>query len=388
MPVCSEAGLGSVITLIIAFSEPVCNDLQYFFRNYPLSNPLTCVSPLLMLDFMKIRIITAGIIFGLLVLGGGCASHGARHSAASPAMGQPWNLSLTNNATFEMVWIPPGTFTLGSAVSDSLAKPDEHPQTQMTLTKGFWLGKTIVTIGQWKSVMGLGVRGLLGKMLHDDTLYDLGGKKQAVRDFMRFSRDADPGQYLANEDDNLPMYFVSWNDAMEFCKKLNERERAAGRLPEGYGFNLPTEAQWEYACRAGTTDDTYAGPLIVPGRHASVLDNIAWYNANSPDDYIGRGFNVSGRTGGPHPVAQKQPNGLGLYDMEGDIWEWCRDWYGPYSGGSLTDPIGPATGTDRVNRGGSFGSGPRDERSANRAKNPPAEASAYRGFRLALCPVP
>lgn len=324
---------------------------------------------------------------GLLALCGGCALHDAINSAPGPVMGRPWNLPLSDNASLDMSWIPPGTFVMGSAGSDSPANPDEHPQTQVTLTKGFWLGKTMVTIGQWKSVTGLDVRGQLGKMLHDDTLYLLGGKEQTVRDFMGFSRDADPGQYLANEDDNLPMYFVSWNDAMGFCKRLNARERAINRLPEGYEYNLPTEAQWEYACRAGTTDDTYAGSLVVQGRRAPVLDRIAWYDANSPDDYAGKGFNVSGHTGGPHPVAQKQPNGRGLYDMEGNIWEWCRDWYGPYPGGSLTDPAGPATGIDRVNRGGSFGSGPRDERSADRAKNPPAEASAYRGFRLALGPV-
>ena len=287
-----------------------------------------------------------------------------------------------------MVWIPPGNFIMGSPASEPFHKTDESPQTRITLTKGFWLGKTAVTIGQWKRVMGLGVRGQLAKMLHDDTLYELGGKKQTVRDFMRFSRDAGPGRYLANEDDNLPMYFVSWNDVMKYCKILNERERAAGNLAKGYEFNLPTEAQWEYACRAGTTNATYAGSMVVEGRRSPVLDHIAWYDANSPDDYTGNGFNVSGRKGGPRQVAQKQPNAWGLYDMEGDIWEWCRDWYGAYPGGSLTDPGGPATGTDRVNRGGSFGSGAGDERSANRAKNPPAEASAYRGFRLALCPVP
>ncbi len=118
-----------------------------------------------------------------------------------------------------------------------------------------------------------------------------------------------------------------------------------------------------------------------------MLDGIAWYAANSPDGYTGKGFNVAGRNGGPHPVGQKSPNPWGLYDMTGNLWQWSRDSYGPYSGGSVVDPVCLTPGADRVNRGGSFGSGPRDERSANRAKNPPAEASAYRGFRLALCPV-
>jgi formylglycine-generating enzyme required for sulfatase activity len=165
-----------------------------------------------------IRVATAGLIFGAAILCGGCVSHRAMDSTPSLLMGRTWSLSLSNNATLDMVWIPPGSFIMGSPVVEPLRKADEGPQTRVILTKGFWLGQTMVTIGQWKSVTGWDVRGQLGRMLHDDTLYELGGNRQTMRDFMRFSRDADPGKYLANEDDNLPMYFVSWNDATEFCK--------------------------------------------------------------------------------------------------------------------------------------------------------------------------
>lgn len=336
---------------------------------------------------LKTQTVAVGLLVTALVLHAACASQPSSNTISVPQKGQIWNLPISANATLEMIWIPPGTFIMGSPQSDSMSSADERPQTNVTLTNGFWLGKTIFTIGQWKAVTGLDVRGQLSKVIHDDTLYDLGGKKQTVRDFMRFSPDADPSRYLAGEDLELPMYFVSWNDAMDLCKKINDRERAAGRLPVGYEYNLPTEAQFEYACRAGTTDATYAGPLVMDGRSSPILDKIAWYDANSPDGYTGKGFSVSGRTGGPRPVAQKQPNAWGLYDMTGNIWQWCRDWYGPLPGGSQTDPTGPPTGTDRVNRGGSFGSGASSERSACRAKNPPVEASAYRGFRLALCPV-
>ncbi len=334
-----------------------------------------------------LRMSAIGMIFGAWISCVGCKL-APKVQAMHPEPGKTLYLRLSDDTDLEMEWISPGNFMMGSATSDSLAKPDERPQTRVTLTKGFWLGRTTMTIRQWRILTGRGVRTQLVRMINDDTLYDFDGKQETVRDYMRFSRDADPAKYLAREFDSLPMYFVSWNDAMQFCKDLTRHERAAGRLPAGYEYTLPTEAQWEYACRAGTTDATYAGPMVIENGKASVLDDLAWYSGDSPDGYTGKGFNVGGRNGGPHPVAQKMSNAWGLYDMTGNLWEWCRDWYGKYPGGDMTDPTGPATGTDRVNRGGSFGSGPRDERSANRAKNPPAEASAYRGFRVALCPVP
>lgn len=322
---------------------------------------------------------SAGMVIGWLALAGGCAAPEAGPQKSGPVAGQGWELPLADNTTAGLGWIPPGTFTIGSPPSEPRRRPDEGPQTQVTLTQGYWVERTFVTIGQWREVMGVGVGDQLIKEINDDTLYDLGGKQQPLRDFMGWSRTADPSTYLGNEDDNLPMYFVSWNDAQEFCRKLTARERAAGRLPVGYEYNLPTEAQWEYACRAGSTSATYAGPNT-----AEVLGGIAWYSANSATGYAGRAVR---RGAGPRDVALKLPNAWGLYDMNGNIWEWCRDWYGPYPGGNVTDPTGPATGVFRVNRGGSFGSGPGDERSARRAANPQPEASAYRGFRIALCPA-
>jgi sulfatase modifying factor 1 len=293
--------------------------------------------------------------------------------------GRAWKVPLAPDAMLELVWIPPGEFTMGSPPTEPGRKLDEGPQTKVTITQGFWLGKQFITIGQWKHIMGIGVRDQLIKHINNDTLYEIAGKKQTLRELMNWSRETDPTTYLANESDDLPMYFVSWDDADEFCNKLNERERAAGRLSAGYEYNLPTEAQWEYACRAGTTDATYAGPSCEAS-----LDTLAWYAGNSAARYEGR--RLGSTKSGPRAVGQKTPNAWGLHDMYGNIWQWCRDWYGLYPGGSVTDPTGPAHGTARVNRGGSFGSSINSERSACRAANPQAEASAYRGFRVALCP--
>jgi formylglycine-generating enzyme required for sulfatase activity len=158
---------------------------------------------------------------------------------------------------------------------------------------------------------------------------------------------------------HLPVEQVSWNGALEFCRKLTERERAAGRLPEGYAYTLPTEAQWEYACRTGTTGD-YAGNLDVMG----------WYTNNSG--------------GSTNPVGQKQANAWGLHDMLGNVWEWCADWYGDYSGGTVIDPTGPSSGSGRVFRGGSWGLSVDACRFANRSGYEPGLRGANLGFRLAL----
>jgi formylglycine-generating enzyme required for sulfatase activity len=217
--------------------------------------------------------------------------------------------------------IAPGTFALGSAGGGN---DDERPVTRVTISQPFWMGKTEVNQAQWQAIMG-----------------------------------NNPSQFLGND---RPVEQVSWNEAMDFCRRLTERERSAGRLPEGYVYTLPTEAQREYACRAGTTGD-YAGNL----------DAIAWYAANSGSQ--------------THPVGRKQPNAWGLHDMHGNVWEWCLDWYGSYAGDSVTDPQGPASGSLRVARGGSWGSDAVYCRSAIRGRREPDYRDDNLGFRLALSPV-
>jgi sulfatase modifying factor 1 len=330
-----------------------------------------------------IQIAAIVILVGSMIFIPGCAaSKKGRSKSDHPVTGKQWSLPLPGNVMLDMPWIAPGTFTMGSQASEAGRKPDENPETVVTITKGFWLGKTELTVGQWKAVIGESLREHVIKMLKDETVYDFGGQKKKLREFMNFNA-GDPDRIMANENDSLPMYFVSWDDAMEYCKKLTEQEKQKGHLPKGYEYNLPTEAQWEYACRAGTTTATFGGSLIIEGRNAPVLNDIAWYAGNSSVNYYGKKLGNSGA--GPRNAGEKKPNAWGLIDMPGNIWEWCRDWYGIYPGKNVTDPTGAVTGTGRVNRGGSWGSGASSERSATRASNPQPEKSAYRGFRIALC---
>jgi len=221
----------------------------------------------------------------------------------------------------ELIWIKPGTFRMGSPADEAGRNKAEGPQFSVTLSKGFWLGKTPVTQAQYEAVIG-----------------------------------TNPSNFKEAGPD-APVERVSWLDAMEYCAKLTERERAAGRLPQGFIYTLPTEAQWEYACRAGTS-----------GPHAGNPDAMAWHKGNS------------GET--THPVALKEPNAWGLYDMYGNVLQWCADWYGDYPRGAVTDPTGPERGYFRMARGGSW----RVEvfRSASRAGGSPGRRDYTLGFRLAL----
>lgn len=221
----------------------------------------------------------------------------------------------------ELVWIKPGTFAMGSP---GAGDGDERPVTQVTLTAGFWLGVTEVTQKQWAAVM-----------------------------------EKNPSSHRGAA---LPVDSVTWTEAREFCRRLTELERALGHLPPGFVYTLPTEAQWEYACRAGTTGD-YAGDA----------EAMAWFGRNS-------GYET-------HPVRAKRPNAWGLYDMHGNVWEWCLDWYGVYPGGSATDPAGPASGADHVFRGGSWGDVPAAARSSFRNGRGPDFRLGNVGLRVVLEPA-
>ena len=227
--------------------------------------------------------------------------------------------------SLELIWIKPGSFVMGSPPELRKHKA-EGPQMQVTLSKGFWLGRTEVTQAQYEQVMGT----------NPSTFKNLGP--------------------------NAPVERVSWVDAMKFCEVLTERERSAGRLPAGFAFTLPTEAQWEYACRAGTTTEYAADP-----------ETTAWFDANSG--------------GSTHPVAMKKPNAWGFYDMSGNVLEWCYDWYGDYPGGSVVDPKGPSHGYYRMARGGSWRAEMHVGRSAARAGGSAGRMDYTIGFRLALSPA-
>jgi len=234
--------------------------------------------------------------------------------------------SFTNSIGMKFVLIPAGTFTMGSPSSEKKRDSDER-QHEVTLTKGFYMQATEVTQGQWHAIMG---------------------KNPSL---------------FKNCGDNCPVEEVSWNDVQDFIRKLNQKEGANK-------YRLPTEAEWEYACRAGSTTAFANGGIIeLKCGHDPNLDAMGWYCGNS------------GRK--THPVAHKNPNAWGLYDMHGNVWEWCQDWKGGYPSGQVTDPKGPSSGKYRVLRGGGWNDSARICRSANRFRRSPDNRSYYLGFRVA-----
>ena len=236
-----------------------------------------------------------------------------------------WNdameFCLADGETLDMVKIKAGSFTMG----DALGVEDETPH-RVTITKDYYLGKMEVTQAQWRAVMG-----------------------------------NDPSYF---KGDKLPVENVSWNDAMEFCDKLN----SMGKAPTGYKFTLPTEAQWEYAARGGKESRGYK----YSG--SNDIGDVGWYGNNSGHK--------------THEVATKKPNELGLYDMSGNVWEWCLDWYGVYRGDAVDPQVSSSPlRSYRVFRGGSWSDATRMCRSAFRFYSVPDYQYDSLGFRLALVPT-
>ncbi len=235
-------------------------------------------------------------------------------AAASPTpreAGESW----MNSLGMEFVWIPVGNFLMGSPMDEADRLTDER-QHGVRINQGFWMKKHEVTQGEWVAVMGTNPS---------------------------YSSDCGP---------RCPVEQVSWVDTQEFTRRLHSRESGSG-----YVYRLPTEAEWEYGARAGTTGARYGE-----------LDAIAWHQGNS-----------GGRT---HPVGQKQANAWGLHDMLGNVWEWVGDWYGVYPSVPVTDPRGPEAGSRRVARGGGRFLNANGVRSASRFGNSPGRRHFYIGFRL------
>ena len=233
-------------------------------------------------------------------------------------------------APSNMVLIQSGTFTMGSPSTELDRFSDEGPQTTVAFTRPIFMGVHPVTQGEYQSVTGV-----------------------------------NPSFFTGNS--SRPVEQVSWTDATNYCAMLTHRELTASRIQPGWKFRLPTEAEWEYACRAGTTNRFYYGDDLT---YAS-LPIHAWFADNS-----------GGQT---MPVGQKPANPWGLFDMGGNVWEWCDDWYGPYPGGSVTDPrsTDPNSGI-RVLRGGSWNDEARACRSAYRGADLPDSSFSFYGFRVVL----
>jgi formylglycine-generating enzyme required for sulfatase activity len=243
-----------------------------------------------------------------------------------------------NALKMKFCWCPAGTFRMGSPADEPGRWLSEGP-VDVRLTRGFWMGKYEVTQSEWRRVMG----------------------------------SMPSGNFAWGQGDNYPIYWVSHDDAVAFCRKLTEAERGAGRLPSGWDYRLPTEAQWEYACRAGTTTATAFGDKL-----SSTEPN---FDGNHP---------YNGAEKGPYlqktaELGSYRPNGWGLHDMHGNVWEWCADWYDDKLAGG-DDPVGPAQATRRVIRGGGWDSHGLLCRSAFRYKIDPGDRGFNLGFRVTRVP--
>ena len=251
-------------------------------------------------------------------------------SQPAPAANQDFTETAWD-VNMKMIWVEGGDFLMGCTSEQGNCESDEQNVRRVTVD-GFYIGMLEVTQSQWEKVVGTSIYQQKSKAGGDST----------------------PG---AGPD--YPMYYVSWDEAMEFCRLLSNKT--------GRTYTLPTEAQWEYAARGGNKNEgaKYAG--------SNMIDAIAWYTDNSGSS--------------THIVGSKRANALGIYDMSGNVWEWCKDWYAnSYVSYDTNNPVGPSSGSYRVRRGGSWGSSASRCRVAYRGSGSPGTRSHYLGFRVVLLP--
>ena len=287
-----------------------------------------------------------------------------------------------------LVLIPAGTFTMGSTEADIkavLAKwpdakeewfADEKPAHKVMLSKAFHMGKHEVTVGQFRRFVEAA-----GYKTDAEKGTGFKGAFVVADGKAKLAEDASWRNPYFKQTDDHPVVCVSWNDARAFVDWLNASDKAK---PAGSTYRLPTEAQWEYACRAGTTswyqwgDDPDKGKGWCNARDLTAKKTFSDRTVFNWDD----GFVYTA------PVGSFKANGFGLHDMHGNAVEWCEDWYGPYQGGDQTDPSGAASSEVRVLRGGSWYSGPGVLRSAIRFWYRPGDRVTDLGFRVVLAPGP
>ncbi len=298
-------------------------------------------------------------------------------------------VEIENSIGMKMTLIPPGEFMMGSPESEEGRWGDEGPQHRVRITRPFYLGKYQVTVEEFRAFVdatdyetdaereGWGfevsfMRRVLSGEIGTEEIQqraqanahlDLSSIPEEYRDSARgvVSRGASWRSPGMEQHEEHPVLNLSWNDAVAYCRWLSEEE--------GREYRLPTEAEWEYACRSGTTTRYYFGD------DAGALAEYAWYRGNS-------GFR-------PHRVGQKRPNAWGLYDMHGNVSEWCSDWYSSdyYANSPLEDPAGPESGSLRVHRGGSWLFTAGICRSADRYWFTPGYRGSDLGFRVAFSSV-
>lgn len=260
--------------------------------------------------------------------------------------------SKTSSIGLKMLPIPAGTFTMGSPSTEKSRGRDED-QVEVELTEPFLMGETEVTQAQWKAVM------------KTSTAEQVASKDGPL------GRGANLVDEASATGPDQPMCFVNWADALRFCEQLTELDREAGVIDEGFKYSLPTEAQWEYACRAGTTTVFAFGDTLTSDQ-ANFFGKMP-YGVDEEGEYREK----------TTVVKTFKPNAWGLYDMHGNLYEWCLDWYGEALEGGK-DPVGPAEGDGYIIRGGTWNRKATSCRSAYRYSSNPTARGYNIGFRVVL----